>query len=244
MNIILFDRDEIADNSVVLSDRRAEHIIKILKRKPGNTVKTGIINGPSGTSTITNITGSAVELLLNDHNTEAITPLVDIVLALPRPIMLKRVLAQVATFGVGNLFLINSNRVEKSFFSASLLDESKTRARLIDGLEQAGDTYLPQVSIHKRFRPFAEDILPKIAADYEKMVIAHPGVPLSLNELLPPPLHGRTLLIIGPEGGWVDFEIDRFAAQGVQPFHLGPRILRVDSVIPSLLGQIDLLRRL
>ena len=112
------------------------------------------------------------------------------------------------------------------------------------GLEQAGDTYLPQVSIHKRFRPFAEDTLAEIATNYDKMIIAHPGVPLSLNELLPPPLYGRLLLIIGPEGGWVDFEIERFTEQGVTPFHLGPRILRVDSVIPSLLGQIDLLRRL
>ncbi len=244
MNIILFDRDEIEGNGVVLNDYRAEHIIKILKRKPGETVKTGIINGPAGTSTIKNISNSSVELLLNDHKKEAIAPLVDIVLALPRPIMLKRVLAQVATFGIGHLFLINSNRVEKSFFSASLLDESKTRKRLIDGLEQAGDTSLPQISIHKRFRPFAEDTLPEIAVNYDNMVIAHPGVPLSLNELLPPPLQGRLLLIIGPEGGWVDFEIERFTAQGVEPFHLGPRILRVDSVIPSLLGQIDLLRRL
>ncbi|MEN8258170.1 MAG: 16S rRNA (uracil(1498)-N(3))-methyltransferase [Thermodesulfobacteriota bacterium] len=244
MNIILFDRDEIKGNGIVLTDRRAEHIIKILKRKAGDTLKTGIINGPSGTSTIRQLSGTNVELLLNEHNTQAIAPLVDIVLALPRPIMLKRVLAQVATFGIGHLFLINSNRVEKSFFSASLLGESKMKERLVDGLEQAGATLSPQVSIHKRFRPFAEDTLPKIAEGYEKMVIAHPGVPLSLNKLLPPPLEGRVLLIIGPEGGWVDFEVSLFTEQGAQPFHLGPRILRVDSVIPSLLGQIDLLRRL
>ncbi len=197
-----------------------------------------------GTSTVGTISDTRVEIALNRHTTEAVPPQVDIVLALPRPIMLKRVLAQVATFGIGRLFLINSNRVEKSFFSASLLEKSKMRRRLLDGLEQAGDTLLPEVSVHKRFRPFAEDVLPKMAPEYGEMILAHPGTPCSLGELLAPPLHGRILLIIGPEGGWVDFEISLFKEQGVRPFHLGPRILRVDSVIPSLLGQLDLLRRL
>ena len=146
MNIILFERNEIEAKTVLLSGRRAEHIIKVLKSKAGDTLRTGIINGPTGTSTLSEISGKEIALHLNDHSTEATAPLVDIVLALPRPIMLKRVLAQVATFGVGRLFLVNSNRVEKSFFSASLLEEKKIRQRLLEGLEQAGDTLLPQVS--------------------------------------------------------------------------------------------------
>jgi RsmE family RNA methyltransferase len=244
MNIILFDRDEIRGNTVRLADRRAEHIIKILKSKVGDGLRTGIINGPSGTATLTHISGNTVELALREHATPAAAPLVDIVLALPRPIMLKRVLAQVATFGVGHLFLVNSARVEKSFFAASLLTEAKLRQRLLEGLEQAGDTLLPQVSIHQRLRPFVEETLPSGATDYQWLILAHPGSPQGLGELLPPPLTGRVLLVIGPEGGWVDQEIALFAGQGVRPFHLGPRILRVDSVIPSLLGQLDLLRRL
>ncbi|MBU0681173.1 MAG: 16S rRNA (uracil(1498)-N(3))-methyltransferase [Proteobacteria bacterium] len=244
MNIILFDRDEINDNTVTLSGRRAEHIIKILKSKVGDTLRTGVINGPSGTSTLHKISGPTVELLLDVHTTEPTPALVDIVLALPRPIMLKRVLAQVATFGVARLFLINSNRVEKSFFSASLLEGSKMRQRLLEGLEQAGDTLLPKVSVHGRFKPFVEDTLPQIASEYQAMLLAHPGSPYSLGQLIPPPLTGKVLLIIGPEGGWVDFEISLFSEKGAHPFHLGPRILRVDSVIPSLLGQLDLLRRL
>ncbi len=244
MNIILFDRDEINGSTVLLSGHRAEHIINVLKSNPGDPLRTGIINGPTGISTVQQTSGTTVELLLGAHTTAPTPPPVDIVLALPRPIMLKRVLAQVATFGIGRLFLINSNRVEKSFFSASLLGEDKIRQRLLAGLEQAGDTLLPQVSIHKRFRPFAEDVLPKMATDYQEMILAHPGCQFNLGELLPPPLKGRILLIIGPEGGWIDFEVSLLHGHGVRPFHLGPRILRVDSVIPSLLGQLDLLRRL
>ena len=83
-----------------------------------------------------------------------------------------------------------------------------------------------------------------MAPEYEKMILAHPGSPLSIGKLLPLGFKGRILLIIGPEGGWVDFEVSCFKEQGVKPFHLGPRIFRVDSVIPSLLGQLDLLRHL
>lgn len=244
MNIILFERDEIEANAVHLSDRRAEHIIKILKSKVGDRLKTGIINGPAGFSTIRRISTTSVELELDGHDSQPQQPDVDIVLALPRPIMLKRVLAQVATFGVGHLFLINSNRVEKSFFSASILQEENMRQRLLAGLEQAGATLLPQVSIQPRFRPFAEDLLPQLTTEYAAMIVAHPGSHQDLPSLLPPPLHGRILLLIGPEGGWVDFEMELFGRQGALPFQLGPRILRVDSVIPALLGQLDLLRRL
>lgn len=244
MNIILFDKDEIENGAVLLTDHRAEHIIKILKSQPGATLKTGIINGPSGTSTITRITGRTVELSTLDHCRQPAPPPVDIVLALPRPIMLKRVLAQVATFGVGRLFLINSSRVEKSFFSATLLQPEKIKQRLLTGLEQAGDTLLPRVSIETRFRPFVEDSLPHLAKEYRAMLVAHPDTGAGLADVLPPPLNGRVLLVIGPEGGWIDFEVELLRRQGVLPFDLGPRILRVDSVIPSLLGQLDLLRRL
>ncbi len=244
MNIILLAQSEIKGNTAVLHDRRSEHIFKVLEARVGDTLRTGIINGPTGTSTITAITDETVELTTDHSGPQPEKPLTDLILALPRPIMLKRVLSQAATLGVGRIFLINANRVEKSFFSASLLQPENILQHLLLGLEQAGDTLVPEISIHNRFRPFVEDLLPSLISECPGRLVAHPGPFHLLPEVVELPLRGKTILAIGPEGGWVDFEVEKLQQAGFKPFSLGPRILRVDSAVPALLSQIDLLRHL
>jgi RsmE family RNA methyltransferase len=158
--------------------------------------------------------------------------------------MLKRILSQTASLGVSRIFLINANRVEKSFFNASLLHPSSYNKHLYHGLEQAVDTNLPEITIHPRFRPFVEDLLPTIISDYPVRLVAHPEAEATLPERVPLPLTKKVLLAIGPEGGWVDFEINKFQEQDMQPFAMGPRILKVDTAVSTLLAQIDILRQI
>ncbi|MCB2181122.1 MAG: 16S rRNA (uracil(1498)-N(3))-methyltransferase [Desulfobulbaceae bacterium] len=242
MNIILFDKSEIQNNRVVLKDRRSKHIIKVLGSSQGDIVRTGIINGPTGTSKIISISKDSVELCTDHSGPLPEVPPTDLILALPRPIMLKRIFSQAATLGVGRIFLINANRVEKSFFSASLLQENNFYQHLLHGLEQAVDTRVPEVTIHSRFKPFVEDTLPQLNAAWNVRLVAHPGpfplLPDSTTKLQ----QKKTVIAIGPEGGWVDYEIDKFQEQGFVPFSMGRRILRVDTAVPALLSQIDLLR--
>ena len=112
----------------------------------------------------------------------------------------------------------------------------------MDGLEQASATTLPTVSIHKRFRPFVEDELPQHMLNYAHCGLAHPGVTAEIQDIIPRGSTGEILLVIGPEGGWVDYEVDKFNSLGITPFGMGERILRVDSVVPALLSQLALLR--
>lgn len=244
MNLILLFPEELSGPHACLTDHRAEHIRTVLRSKAGDQLRVGVLNGPLGTATVETLDRSGVTLRLDLHGPVPEPCPTALILALPRPIMLRRVLAQATALGVDRIFLINANRVEKSFFQASLLQDHAYRSALIQGLEQAVDTRLPEVSIHQRFRPFVEDILPAYLADYPVRLIAHPTAAAPLPEVAPVPLAERAILAIGPEGGWVDFELDRFAACGFQGFTLGPRILRVDSAVPALLAQIELLRRL
>jgi RsmE family RNA methyltransferase len=48
-------------------------------------------------------------------------------------------------------------------------------------------------------------------------------------------------LAIGPEGGWNDYEVDRFIQAGFRAFSMGERILQVDTAVVALLAQIQLL---
>ncbi len=243
MNIILFEPHEAATNQITIHDRRSEHILKVLKSAPGDTVRVGIINGGSGSGIITETSDKSVTIKLQINNPEPPPrPLTDLILALPRPIMLKRVLAQATALGVGRIFLVNAKRVEKSFFHASLLEDESYRDYLIQGLEQSVDTLLPKVSIHQRFKPFIEDDLPELT-DYPCRLLAHPNTKHGLWEQVKPPISGKkTVLAIGPEGGWIDYEIGKFKDQGFSAFSLGPRILRVDTAVPAILAQINLLR--
>ena len=243
MNLLLLESHEItADNTVILSDRRSEHIIRILACKPGDTVRAGVINGSVGTGEIVSIKNTEVVLRFTPEGPPSEQPPLDLILGLVRPIMLKKILAQAASLGVGRIFLINANRVEKSFFGASLLKDERYRTYLIEGLEQAKVTYLPQVSIHQRFRPFVEDFVPTIAKSYSRMLVAHPEAGEALKQVTGTEISGRTLLAVGPEGGWVDFEIEKFLDQSFMPVSLGERVLRTDTAVVALLSQLMVLR--
>ncbi len=243
MNLLLFESNEItADGTIVFSDRRSEHVLRILGCKPGDTVRAGMINGPVGTGKIVSIQNTEVVLRFTAEGIEPDQPPIDLILGLVRPIMLKKILGQTASLGVGRIFLINANRVEKSFFGASLLKDEKYRTYLIEGLEQAKDTYLPQVSIHERFRPFVEDFVPTVAKAYSRMLLAHPKAGVSLKQAAGNEAGGRTLLAVGPEGGWVDFEIEKFFEQSFVPVSIGSRVLRTDTAVVALLSQLMLPR--
>ncbi|MEJ2032301.1 MAG: 16S rRNA (uracil(1498)-N(3))-methyltransferase [Deltaproteobacteria bacterium] len=246
MNLILVDPEELRpDGNVIFHrDRRCRHLNQVLGSRPGDRVRIGLVNGPLGTGRLLAISSEEAVLATVWQPSPPSLPTIDLILALPRPIMLRRILAQSAAQGVGRIFLINANRVEKSFFQASLLQKGTLTEHLRHGLEQAVDTRLPEISVHPRFRPFAEDLLPTLTGDYAHLLLAHPGVDERLPTVAPPPLTGRVLLALGPEGGWVDFEIGKFRDQGLRPFTMGHRILRLETATVALLAQLDLLRQL
>ncbi|MFA7383013.1 MAG: 16S rRNA (uracil(1498)-N(3))-methyltransferase [Desulfurivibrionaceae bacterium] len=244
MNLILLHPHELSDHHVTLTGRRAEHIRKVLRSAIGDSVRVGMLGGLLGTGCIREMTGERIVLQVQLTSEPPPLPPTDLILAVPRPIMLKRVLAQAASLGVNRIFLINANRVEKSFFSSTLIQNNAFTEPLLIGLEQAIDTRLPEISVHPRFRPFVEDFLPELLPHCPIRLLAHPEGDRTMAQAAAGISGQRAVLAIGPEGGWVDFEVQRFKEQGFAPFSLGPRILRVDTAVPALLAQLSLLRQL
>jgi 16S rRNA (uracil1498-N3)-methyltransferase len=243
MNIILLANDEVTGDRVALADRRAQHIVKILRSRPGDSVRVGMINGRKGMGRILSLSSARpyrVELVLDLREEAAPRPRIDLLLALPRPIMLKRIFSQAAALGFGNIVLINANRVEKSFWESSLLSPESIRGHLLQGLEQAMDTVLPEVRTFARFRPFVEDVLPGMMQEYSHCILAHPVGRQSLKDVLTGDPN-RILLAVGPEGGWVEYEVERFQEKGFSTFTMGERILKVDTAVISLHGRVSAL---
>jgi len=200
---------------------------------PGETLAVGLLNKQMGTGLVTRADESVIEMRVT-LNQPPPTPLpLTLVLALPRPKMLKRVLQTIATMGVKRLILVNSYRVEKSYWQTPILQEHNLREQLLLGLEQGKDTLMPEVLLRKRFKPFVEDELPAICAN-SKAIVAHPGnypaCPLQLSDAV--------TLAIGPEGGFIPYEVEKLQACGFTPVSLGQRILRVETAIPVLLAKL------
>lgn len=241
MNIILLEKQEIQGSRVLFTDRRAKHLIKVLQVKSGDTVRVGIIDGPKGSGRVVDFCNKypfQVELDVQFTDELPEKPLIDLLLALPRPIMLRRIFSQAAALGVGAIFITHAQRVEKSFWNATLLNEEEYRPHLLQGLEQAIDTRVPEVFIHERFKPFVEDVLPARIREYSHLLIAHPGSSATLKSVIHEKPE-RILLAIGPEGGWIDYEMDRFAECGFAAFSLGERILKVDTAVVAIHGRLS-----
>jgi RsmE family RNA methyltransferase len=240
LNIILIESHELTANRVLLSDYRAKHIVKVLKSRVGDTLRVGIVDGNVGEARVENIQSKypfVVALTVALGNNQDPIPVLDLVLALPRPIMLKRILSQVTALGVGRIYILNANRVEKSFWESGILNPEEYRPHLIQGLEQAIATRLPDIQIRPHFRPFVEDELPQIAANYGQLLLAHPDGKVPLSSCMQNG-DGRILFAVGPEGGWVDYEVEKFISAGMHMFSMGERILKVDTATVAIHSRI------
>lgn len=202
MNIILFEKSELNGGTVILEDDRARHIVKILRSGTGDIVKVGMIGGKIGNGVVAELSGKPpyrvrLDVSLTDNGADV--PEIDIMLAMPRPIMLKRIFCQATELGVGAFHIVNANRVEKSFWDSNLLDPVNYRQHLLRGIEQAVDTRLPEVHYHRGFKPFMDAKIPVMKENYNHMLLAHPACTHSVAEVMLEP-GGRILLAVGPEG--------------------------------------------
>lgn len=258
MNLILVEPAEVAeDGVVVLSGPRARHLVSVLGAAPGQVVRVGLLEGPLGLGTVAALEPSGVVRLhcVFESHVPA-RPQVDLLLALPRPKVLRRLWAQVAALGVGHIALTNAARVERHYFDTHVLAPQTYRPLLLEGLQQARDTRLPDVSIHKQFRVLIEDRLDAVCPGARRLV-ADPGsadavaARLRASVALPSGSStatgsgrardsspARVLLAVGPEGGWNAFELGLLEAHGFETVGMGPRTVRSDTACVALLALV------
>ncbi len=235
MNLILLSAEDFVDERrVVLRDRRKDHILNVHRARPGDRLRVGEIDGLLGAGRLLHCSAERAELEVELRRSAPPARPVTLVLALPRPKMLKRILQAVAALGIKNIYLINSYRVDKSFWGSPLLQPERLREQLLLGLEQAGDTVVPQIQLRQRFKPFVEDELPGIVRDGSAYV-AHPEAEMNC-----PTAAGRKITAaVGPEGGFIPYEIEKFTTCGFTPVALGERILRVETAVPVIIGRLS-----
>ncbi len=233
MNIVLLDERQTQQELWTISSKRQiEHLKQHVDIQVGDTLKVGIREGKRYLAEIIEILEHKIILKpLHEQAVPQKLP-VTLIVAMPRPKVLRRLIVDSVTLGVDKIILIHSYRVDKSYWQTPFLQQLDQYVTL--GLEQAGDTISPKIEVYKRFKPFVEDILPSLISAQCPAYLAHPYVENSM----PSSIDHSCNIIIGPEGGFIPYEIDLMIKNGCQAFHLGNRIIRTETVIPYILGRL------
>jgi len=230
--VLLLPEDQVAPDQARLSGRRLTHVRDVHRVKVGEDLAVGLLDGAMGRGRVLRLDEEALELALTlDQAPPPKLPLT-LVIAVPRPKVLNRVVAAAASLGAARLVLLNAWKVEKAYWSSPRMKPESLRQQLILGLEQAKDTVLPELRLARLFRPFVEDELPGLLAEGTGL-LAHPG-----SGGVPGNLATPVTLAIGPEGGWIELEVQSLRAAGLQLLDLGPRILRTETALAALVGKL------
>ncbi len=240
MNVLLLEADELAAaGTCVLTGRRADHLRTILRVEVGSTVRAGVLNGALGTATVQSMEPEAITVLVSLEDQPK--PLADVLLlATPRPKVLMRMLGHAAAMGFARIVLFRSWRVDKSWMQSRAFEPAVQKEQLMLGLEQAGRTQLPEVLRYDLFKPMVEDHLK--ALDLPQLrYVAHPAAATPTHQLEVP--NTPLCLAIGPDGGFLPYEVDKLREFGCEPISCGPHSLRTETALATLWGQLDLLRQ-
>lgn len=233
MNIVLLEAEQTQSEFWKIDNpRQIQHLSQHVQLNAGDTLKVGIRNGERYLTEVISV--SEQQIRIRPIQLEAIPAKlpVHLILALPRPKVLRRIIMDAVTLGVERISLIHSYRVDKSYWQSPFLQHLDDYVTL--GLEQAGDTIEPEIQLYKRFKPFVEDVLPTFISDQKPAYVAHPYA----EQQMPHAIQHSCCLIVGPEGGFIPFEVDLFKKNGCQARRLGNRILRTETAVSHILGRL------
>lgn len=233
MNIVLLElEDTQSEIWSIHSKRQVQHLREHLDITVGQNLKVGIRNGVRYLTEIVSMNEQEVCVRpVHEEVVPAKLP-VHLIVALPRPKVLRRLIMDSVTLGVEKISLIHSYRVDKSYWQTPFLQQIDNYVTL--GLEQAGDTIAPEIQLYKRFKPFVEDVLPTLISEEIPAFVAHPYA----EQSMPNSVSHACTVVVGPEGGFIPYEIDLLTKNGCQAVSLGNRILRTETSISYILGRL------
>ncbi len=221
MNLVLINQEE-STHGIPKDDPRAVHLTQTVGLQPGKTFVVGIKNAFRGLATIQKISKHLIFTVEWEKEKQARLPL-ELLVGLPRPQTAKKILYDAACLGVHKIIFFVSEKGDPGYLSSSLWKNNEWEDFLLRGTEQACSCQVPEV-IH----------VPSIE---EGIKLLHPQ---SWRVLLDPYTAKESLktktgsfsfgtLAIGPERGWSDDERSILKSNGFSFYHLGDRILRVET---------------
>ncbi|MCL2792423.1 MAG: RsmE family RNA methyltransferase [Spirochaetaceae bacterium] len=258
MNIVLFSQEEIK-SPLKIHDKRAKHIIEILKLKEEDMFLGGVINNGTGKAKIYKIDNHYLYFTFQyDGKTVEKNP-VSLLTAITRPIDAKRILKNCTTIGVSAIYLSLLDKSEKSYFESNLWKNDNYKEYLIEGACQACACDIPNIflfsNLDKCLKNLPENSIRAALDNYEAEKsldsLEYPKeiFPVknseddcwSKNSISIPEI----ILAVGGERGFSNRERVLLKNHGFKLYSLGKRVLKTEtatiaglSVILSKIGRL------
>jgi RsmE family RNA methyltransferase len=233
MNLVLFSPDELAA-PLPVSDPRAQHILNVLRRAPGDTFDAGLNNGPLGKATLLRADESALHLAFAATREPPPLPPVTLIIGLPRPQTARDLLRDTATLGAACIHFVMTERTDPNYASSSLWTSGEWRRHLLAGAAQAFDTRLPSVSWT---HTLGSALAGKTSAKQTRLALDNYEATAPLCAALPAPC-SQLVLALGPERGWGPADRDQLRAAGFILCSLGQRVLRLETAVTAALALV------
>ncbi len=237
MNLLLANTSDKRGDQLHIEGRRALHIRNVLQAKVGDRIVVGMVREGQGSAEVLSIVHNQVVLGDLQIQAPATVPSLRLIIALPRPKALRRLLQTAASFGVDHIEILNAWRVHKSYWNSPLVELAAMKEELWLGCEQGRHSWLPTIGIERYFVPYVEGLSEQSGAK----LLAHPGTRVWLDDL--EPTAGTTTIAIGPEGGWIEREVESFTQVGFHSFTISDSILRSEIALAATLAQWQMLAR-
>jgi 16S rRNA (uracil1498-N3)-methyltransferase len=227
MQKFLIPRDRIHDNKGIFDGPDARHIVRVLRLSTGDVLMFTDGMGTDFSGRILNCSRDQVVVeILDTRPTRTESPLSLTVCSG----MLKH---QKMDDVIQGLTQIGVTRWIPFFCERSVpFPDDRAMARRMERWQTIANETIKQCQrsrVVKIASPMTLDNILNMAREFDNCIAfwEQGGEPLS--RLTPQKDRNRTLVLIGPEGGFSELEIHQAAEKGFIPFSLGPRILRAET---------------
>ena len=227
MNIILFKEEEL-NKPLFYTDYRYQHITQILKATVGQKLTAGIIEGSLGEIEIIFLNNNQLNFSFTSFNYIPSTLPLTVILGVVRPPTLRRLLKDLSTYKVQNIWLTYSDLTEGNYSKSKIWQEIDEL--LVKGAEQGKSTILPKVKLFNRLNETLESLNQKDNNLYCCHMKGTNILKLSLEN------NKNTTIAIGCERGWSEREIISFEKKGFEIISLGDAILRTEVAVDLSVG--------
>ena len=223
MNLCILDSDD-EFQVLPVSDRRAQHILRILGKRVGDRIRAGTSDGRLGYAIIDAIDNAGIALhFLEESLAPPLRPLM-VLLGTVRPIQGARIVKDLASLGVASIVFFPTALGEKSYTQSNFYRRKEYIQHALDGAEQAGNPRLPEISIVWSLKKALEAVEHREGTK----LVCHPesaAMPLSQVQIERIPV----ILAIGTERGWAPDELALFERADFLRCALGDRILKTET---------------
>lgn len=215
-----------------LPDDTAQHVGTVLRLRDGETVRIFNGDGMVGEGRIERTGKRSLRFhwerqLDWDHE---LPVRIRIVQSLPKQSeRLESVLQHGTEMGVAEFGVFQSRRSVARWEASKSEQRLERWRRIVQGAaEQSKRTRLPSVTwLEHAHSTFAGTT-----------IVLHESGASPLAEVLPVEVPDRFTLLVGPEGGFDDGEVEEWAESGARVAHLGPRILRTETAALAAVSRI------